>query len=60
MNIEKWIPNYILYGAIGVNCVIALFGAYIASTELILLCIFSIASCGLSLWLRLKQKDDKN
>jgi len=58
--IEKLIPNYVLYGAIGVNYVLALFGAYVASTEMILLSIFSIACCGISIWARSKQKNDKN
>ena len=60
MNIEKWIPNYILYTAIGINYVLALFGAYIASMEIMILSIISIASCGVSLWARAKQKNDKS
>jgi len=60
MNIEKWIPNSVLYGAIGVNYVLALFGAYVASTEIMILSIVSIASCGVSLWARAKQKNDKS
>lgn len=60
MDIEKLIPNPVLYAAIGINYVMALFGAYVGSTDLIVLSIFSILSCGLALWVRKKQKNDQN
>mgnify|MGYP003155219985 CR=1 FL=1 len=59
MDLEKWIPDYVLYMAIGTNYVTALVGAYVASTELMLLSIFSIACLGLAVWSRKKQRDDK-
>jgi len=59
MDLEKWIPNSILYAAIGTNYVTALIGAYVDSTELMLLSIFTIACLGLAIWSRKKQKDDK-
>jgi len=60
MNIEKWIPDSVLYSAIGVNCVLVLFGTYMKSIELVLLSIFSIGCCILSIWSRTKQKNDKS
>ena len=60
MSLDKLVPSIVLQIAIGVNYAIALLGAYLSSLDLVLLSIFSIACCAIPLWIRKKQKDDKD
>ena len=60
MNLEKWIPNYVLHGAIAVNYITALVGAYMGESQIMIISVLSIFCCGVGLWARKKQKDDKS